>query len=227
MLDGFSFSINKIPFETIQLMDDPQNETRTNEDLMGRVGKKDKYAFETLVRRHQRPVLNFIYRFMGDHIEAEDLTQEVFLRVWKSATTYTPEAKFTTWLYRIATNLCTNKQRAIRIRRLFAQSHTQEQRQDSKASFIMGESTELITPEDRLIDSEQSVQLLNALNELPTSQRLAIVLKIYDEMSYQEIAQIMDRTVAAVDSLLIRAKKNLRKKLTEKNKAQIFGFSTV
>ena len=78
------------------------------------------------------------------------------------------------------------------------------------------EGAELITPEDHLIDSEQSVHLLNALNDLPTNQRLAIVLKIYREMSYQEISQIMDRSVSAVDSLLIPAKQNLRKKLTGK-----------
>jgi RNA polymerase sigma-70 factor (ECF subfamily) len=183
---------------------------------MGRVRLRNQHAFEVLIHRHQRSVLNFIFRFMGNRTDAEDLTQEVFLRVWKAVGTFRPDAKFTTWLYRIATNLCINKQRAIRTRRLFAQSHSQEQRRDSKDSFITGEGAELLTPEDRFIDSEQSVQLLNALNELPTSQRLAIILKIYDEMSYQEIAQIMDRTVAAVDSLLIRAKKNLRKKLTGK-----------
>ncbi len=183
---------------------------------MGRVRLGNKHAFEMLIRRHQRSVLNFIFRLMGNRIDAEDLTQELFLRIWKAAGTYKPAAKFTTWLYRIATNLCINKQRAIRIRRLFAKSHSEEQRRGSKDSFIIGEGAEFLTPEDRLIDSEQSVQLLNALNELPTSQRLAIVLKIYDEMSYQEISQIMDRSISAVDSLLIRAKKNLRKKLTGK-----------
>jgi RNA polymerase sigma-70 factor (ECF subfamily) len=192
------------------------DEKTTNENLMGRVRLGNKHAFEVLIRRHQQSVLNFIFRFMGNRTDAEDLTQEVFLRIWKAAGTYKPEAKFTTWLYRIATNLCINKQRAIRIRRLFAKSHSQEQRRGSKDSFIIGEGAELLTPEDHLIDSEQSVQLLNALNELPTSQRLTIVLKIYDEMSYQEISQIMDRSISAVDSLLIRAKKNLRKKLTGK-----------
>ncbi|NQT70462.1 MAG: sigma-70 family RNA polymerase sigma factor [Desulfobacteraceae bacterium] len=192
------------------------DEKTTSEDLMGRIRLGDKHAFEVLIHRHQQSVLNFIFRFMGDPTEAEDLTQEVFLRVWKAAGTYRPDAKFTTWLYRIATNLCINKQRAIRINRLFAPSHSQEQRQDPKDSFITDEGAELLTPEDRLIDSEQSVQLLRALNKLPTSQRFAIVLKIYDEMSYQEIAQIMDRSVSAVDSLLIRAKKNLREKLTGK-----------
>ena len=194
-------------------MDDRQNDKIANEDLMCRVTTGDKRAFEVLIHRHQRPVLNFICRFMGNRTDAEDLTQEVFLRVWKAAGTYKPDAKFTTWLYRIATNLCINKQRAIRIRMLFARSQSQEQRQDSKDSFITGESAEFLTPEDRLIDSEKSVQLLNALNELPTSQRIAILLKIYDGLSYHEIAQIMERSVSAVDSLLIRGKKNLRKKL--------------
>ena len=197
------------------MFDEPDKKA-TDEDLMGRVRLGNKHAFEVLIRRHQRSVLNFIFRFMGNHSDAEDLTQELFLRIWKAAGTYKPEAKFTTWLYRIASNLCINKQRAIRIRRLFAKSHSQEQGQGSKDAFIIGEGAEHLTPENHLIDSEQSIQLLNALNELPTSQRLAIVLKIYDEMSYQEISQIMGRSISAVDSLLIRAKKNLRKKLTGK-----------
>jgi RNA polymerase sigma-70 factor (ECF subfamily) len=182
-------------------MDDLQNETRTNEDLMGRVGKKDNYAFETLVHRHQRPVLNFIYRFMGDHIEAEDLTQEVFLRVWKSAATYKPDAKFTTWLYR---------------RKLFSISQSQKQKQDSARPFIPVENTGPATPENHLLDAERTRQLLDALGDLPANQRTAMVLKIYHGMSYREIAQIMDRSVSAVDSLLIRAKINLHKKLTKK-----------
>jgi RNA polymerase sigma-70 factor (ECF subfamily) len=195
-------------------MDDRQNDKKTNEDLMCRVTTGDKHAFETLVYRHQRPVLNFIFRFMGDPTEAEDLTQEVFFRVWKSAGTYKPDAKFTTWLYRIATNLCINKQRALRIRKWLAISQSHEPKQNSEDTFIPVEGAEITTPEDHLIDSEQSLHLLNAINDLPTSQRLAIVLKIYDGLSYHEISQIMNRSVSAVDSLLIRAKKNLRKKLT-------------
>jgi len=198
------------------MLDDQPDDKTTNKELLRRVRLGNKHAFEVLIHRHQRSILNFIFRFMGNQADAEDLTQEVFLRVWKSAGKYQPDAKFTTWLYKIATNLCINKRRAIRIRRLFALSRYQEQRQDSKDAFITGAGVDLLTPEKRLIDSEQSVQLLNTLNELPTSQRLAIVLKIYDEMSYQEIAQIMNRTVSAVDSLLIRAKKNLREKLIEK-----------
>jgi RNA polymerase sigma-70 factor (ECF subfamily) len=197
------------------MIDEP-DENKTNEDLMGRVRLGSEHAFEVLIHRHQRSVLNFIFRFMANRAEAEDLTQEVFLRIWQAAGTYRPEAKFTTWLYRIATNLCINKQRAIRIRRLFAKSHSEKQRRGAKDSLTIGNGAELLTLEDRLIDSEQSVRLLKAINELPTSQRIAVVLKIYDEMSYREISQIMDRSISAVESLLIRAKKNLRKKLTGK-----------
>ena len=193
-----------------------ESDEKSNEDLMGSVRLGNRHAFEVLINRHQRSVLNFIFRFLGNRADAEDLTQEVFLRVWKAAGTYKPDAKFTTWLYRIATNLCINRQHAIRIRKLFVQSHVQEQIQNSKDSSIIGESAGILSPEERLIDSEQSVRLLNALNELPTSQRVAVVLRIYDEMSYQEIAQIMDRSLSSVDSLLIRAKKNLHRKLVEK-----------
>jgi RNA polymerase sigma-70 factor (ECF subfamily) len=194
-------------------VDDRQNDKMANEDLMCKVKSGDKHAFETLVNRHQRPVLNFIFRFMGDRSDAEDLTQEVFLRVWKSAGTYQPDAKFTTWLYRIATNLCINKQRAMHIRKWFAISQSHEQKQNSDDTFIPAEGAGIKTSEDLLIDSEQSLHLSNALNDLPTCQRLAIVLKIYDGLSYNEISQITDRSVSAVDSLLIRAKRNLRKKL--------------
>lgn len=193
------------------------NDKKTNEDLMGRVTTGDKHAFETLVYRHQKPVLNFIFRFLGDAAEAEDLTQEVFLRVWKSAGTYRPEAKFTTWLYRIAANLCINKKQALRTRKGFAISQFHRRNQNSDENFIPLEGAQPTTAEDHLIISEQSRHLLHALNNLPASQRLAIVLKIYHDMTYDEISQIMHRSVSAVDSLLIRAKKNLRKRLTGKN----------
>ena len=188
----------------------------TNEDLMCRVSAGDKHAYEALVYRHQRSVLNFIFRFLGDRTEAEDLTQEVFLRVWKSAETYKPDAKFTTWMYRIAINLCINRQKALRIRKWFSVSQPHEQKQNSEDTFSPVESAQTTTAENHLINSEQTRRLLNALNDLPTSQRLAIVLKIYDGLSYHEISQLMNRSVSAVDSLLIRAKKNLRKKLTKK-----------
>ena len=197
-------------------MGDRQNDKETNEALMCRVATGDRHAFETLVYRHQRPVLNFIFRFLADTAEAEDLTQEVFLRVWKAARTYRPDARFTTWLYRIATNLCINKQRALRVRKWLTVSGSREPQPNSEDPFVFDGGAAMATAEDQLLDAEQSRQLLRALNDLPAGQRLALILKIYDGLSYDEISRIMDRSVAAVDSLLIRAKKNLRKKLTPK-----------
>jgi len=92
----------------------------SSEDMMAKVGNGDCEAFEVLVTRHQAPVLNLIYRFLGDRTQAKDLAQEVFLRVWQSAKTYKPEAKFTTWIYQIASNLCLNELKSARRRRWLA-----------------------------------------------------------------------------------------------------------
>lgn len=183
---------------------------------MRSVAAGDAHAFERLVNRHQKRILNFIFHFMGDPTDAEDLTQEVFLRVWKSAGAYKPEAKFTTWLYRIAANLCINRQRSLRIRKWFSMSEADSQQQESSEVFIDTAGVTRTTPEDDLLQSELSQQVRKALDALPSSQRLTIVLKIYDGMTYLEISQILGRSVSAVDSLLIRAKKNLQKKLTPK-----------
>ncbi|MEJ2639802.1 MAG: sigma-70 family RNA polymerase sigma factor [Desulfosarcinaceae bacterium] len=150
----------------------------SNEDLMCRVAAGDKPAFEALVYRHQRPVFNFFFRFLGDRAEAEDLTQEVFLRVWKSAGTYKPQAQFTTWLYRIALNLGINRQRSLRIRNWFTPSEPASQLQKSNETFIGQTGVTSTTPEDDVIQMELSQQMRKALDGLPTSQRVALILKI-------------------------------------------------
>ena len=90
-----------------------------SEDLMTRIAKGDDDAFEILVNRHQASVLNLIYRFIGDRTQAKDLAQEVFIRVWQAAKTYKPDAKFTTWFYRIAAKLCFNELKSARRRKWF------------------------------------------------------------------------------------------------------------
>ena len=181
---------------------------------MQRVGAGDKPAFETLVRRHQRPVINFIFRFLQDPSEAEDLAQEVFLSIWKSAGTYRPDAKFTTWLYRIVINRCINRRRALQIRQWFSVFRPERPEPESKEeSAALNEGMDTTTPEDILIQSEQGKKARQALDALPANQRLAILLKIYNGFSYREIADIMDCSVPAVDSLLVRAKQNLQKRI--------------
>jgi len=188
----------------------------TDDDLMRRVATGDDDAFKALVYRYQRQILNLTFRYLGNRSEAEDLTQEVFFSVWKSARNYKPKAKFTTWLYRIAINLCINRQRSLRIRKWFTVSGSDPQAQESDEMPTTNREVSPATPEKDLIQSELIQQVKKAISSLPSSQRLATILRIYDELSYKEISEILGCSVSAVDSLLIRAKKNLRKKLSLK-----------
>jgi RNA polymerase sigma-70 factor (ECF subfamily) len=181
-----------------------------NEELMTRVAKGDEYAFQILVERHQAAQLNLIYRFIGDPTNSQDLAQEVFLRVWQAARSYKPEAKFTTWLYRITANFCLNELKSSRRKKWlrFFSAHTEDQTVGAE-NFPDGSPS----PEDLLLTRERSRQITSALQSLPENQRMALILKKYDDLSYEEIARILGCSVSAVESLLVRAKKNLQEKL--------------
>jgi len=184
----------------------------SSEDLMARIAKGDDDAFEILVTRHQTSVLNLIYRFIGDRTEAKDLAQEVFLRVWQTANRYEPRAKFTTWIYQVTANLCLNELKSAHRRRRWFPFHRSEG--DSEKAIEETLSNGSPTAEDLLIARERSRQISEALQSLPANQRMALVLKRYDDLSYQEIAKILNCSVSAVESLIVRAKKTLQKKLT-------------
>jgi RNA polymerase sigma-70 factor (ECF subfamily) len=186
------------------------DETVSSEDLMARIAKGDDSAFEILVNRHQTSVLNLIYRFIGDRTQAKDLGQEVFIRVWQAAKTYKPEAKFTTWIYRITANLCFNELKSSRRKKWFQFLRFGDQHEETiEDTFVDGSPS----PEDLLLAKERSRQISDALQSLPENQRMALVLKRYDDLSYQEIAQILGCSVSAVESLLVRAKRTLQEKL--------------
>ena len=181
-----------------------------SEDLMARIAKGDADAFELLVNRHQTSVLNLIYRFIGDRTQAQDLVQEVFLRVWQAAKTYKPEAKFTTWIYRITANLCLNELKSSRRRKLFQFLRFGEDQENTIEGALVDASP---SPEDLLLSREQSRRISDALQSLPENQRMALVLRRYNNLSYQEIAKILNCSVSAVESLIVRVKRNLQKKL--------------
>ena len=181
-----------------------------SEDLMARIAEGDDDAFEILVNRHQTSVLNLIYRFIGDRTQAKDLAQEVFIRVWHAAKTYKPEAKFTTWLYRITANLCLNELKSSRRRKLFQFLRFGEDQENTIEEVLVDASP---SPEDLLLSREQSRRISDALQSLPDNQRLALILKRYDDLSYQEIAKVIGCSVSAVESLLVRAKRTLQEKL--------------
>ena len=157
-----------------------------NEELMARIAEGDEYAFQILVERHQASLLNLIYRFIGDRTKSQDLAQEVFLRVWQAARSYEPKAKFTTWLYRIAANLCLNELKASRRKKWLRFFHVDTDEQTvGEEDFSDGSPS----PEDLLLSRERSRQITSALQSLPENQRMALILKRYDDLSYEEIAR--------------------------------------
>jgi RNA polymerase sigma-70 factor, ECF subfamily len=186
------------------------DETVSSEDLMARIAKGDGDAFEILVDRHQASVLNLIYRFIGDRTQAKDLAQEVFIKVWQAAKTYRPEAKFRTWIYRIATNVCFNELKSARHKKWFS-FHQSDDHRGNTIEETLSDSAPSV--EDLLLEKERSRQISDALQSLPDNQRMALVLKRYDDLSYAEIAQIIGCSVSAVESLLVRAKRTLQEKL--------------
>jgi RNA polymerase sigma-70 factor (ECF subfamily) len=177
---------------------------------MARIARGDDNAFEILVNRHQTSVLNLVYRFIGDSTQAKDLAQEVFLRIWQSAKSYEPKAKFTTWIYRIATNLCLNELKSPRRKRWFSFRSNNEDTEKTLEETLPDGSP---SAEDILLFRERSRQISEALQSLPANQRIAVVLRRYDDLPYEEIARIMGCSVSSVESLLTRAKKTLQKKL--------------
>ncbi len=184
----------------------------SDEALMARIAGSDRQAFEILVKRHQRRVLNLIYRSIGNRVQAEDVAQEVFLRVWRSAGEYAPKAKFTTWVYRIAVNLCLDALKATHHKQFFVHLYAGAENPDENDEAFNG-CDSAPSPEELLIDAEESGRIFAALQDLPTNQRLAVVLTKFDGLSYDEISRVLGCSKSAVESLLVRAKKNLREKL--------------
>ncbi len=185
-----------------------------DEVLMDRMARGDTSALEILVRRHQDSVMSLIYRFVGDRLRAEDLSQEAFLRVWRAARGYEPKAKFTTWMYRIVANLCLNEVKNPWRKRLFSLDRlgpAEWEPEEQEGTSEVQDDTP--SPEEILLARERSRQLAAALGSLSKNQRMALILKRYYGLSYEEIAKILDCSVSAVDSLLVRGKRNLQKKL--------------
>ena len=168
---------------------------------MARIREGDMEAFRLLVEMHQARVIGTINKMLGSDAEAEDLAQQVFIRVWKSAPRYQPTAKFTTWLFRITRNLVFNE---LRRKRHFADQS------EERAEPIERAERE---PDRVLLEGELQRAIQEAINQLPESQRIAIILRRFEEMPYEEIAKVMGTSVAAVKSILFRARAELRERL--------------
>ena len=176
--------------------------------LMQLVSAGETGAFEELVERHQQLVAGTVGRMLGNNSEVEDIAQQVFVRVWKSARRYVPSAKFTTWLLKITRNLVFNE-----LRRRSRHTHLPLQIDPGDdARAIKDERA--TTPDAWLLEQELQHTIELAIAQLPATQRMAVVLRRYDELSYEEIAEVLEQSVPAVKSLLFRARTELRARLS-------------
>ena len=176
-----------------------------------RLQNGDLSGFEELISRHRDSILNLAFRFMGDRYEAEDAVQEVFMRVFRARNRYEPTARFSTWLYRIATNFCLN---AVKARRADRWSSLYGVGEDGQAYLQDPATHREPGPEEVLEQKETAEAIREAIETLPESQRMAILMNKYHGQSYQEIAEAMDLSVMAVKSLLMRARVSLRDRLS-------------
>ncbi|MFY9907926.1 MAG: RNA polymerase sigma factor [Terriglobales bacterium] len=182
-------------------------------DLMLRVKMGDESAFAILVQKYRRPMVGFMYRFCHNPSTAEELAQEVFLRVYRSRTSYEPSAKFTTWLYRIATNLAVNHARDTRHERPENTVRLDEPDQETGATPDLAD--ESLTVEEQMLKRERLAAIRSKVNALPERQRVAVIMHKYQQMDYREIAGVLKLSESATKSLLFRAYETLREQLKE------------
>ncbi|MEP7071683.1 MAG: sigma-70 family RNA polymerase sigma factor [Verrucomicrobiota bacterium] len=176
-------------------------------ELMQLVGQGDMAAFGKLVERHQSLVIGTVGRMLGNNSDVEDVAQQVFIRVWKSAPRYQPTAKFTTWLLTITRNLVFNESR----RRKRHPAGTLDVHEGEEPLALPDHARRM--PDKALLESELQGAIDEAIGALPEKQRLAVVLRRYEEKSYEEIADVLELSVPAVKSVLFRARGELRNAL--------------
>jgi RNA polymerase sigma-70 factor (ECF subfamily) len=185
--------------------------------LMMRVRDDDAGAFEELVRRYQGRLVRLFHHIGPSREVAEDLTQEVFLRIYRSRAKYEPGAKFATWIFTIAGNVARNAARSHGRRKEIAEADTRRGRDDSEGNLLTKVALDAsgLMPA-RLVEGEERAELVRqAVDKLGERQRMALMLSRFENMSYVEIAEAMDLTSKAVKSLLSRARVNLRDALAE------------
>jgi RNA polymerase sigma-70 factor, ECF subfamily len=187
--------------------------TVSDVDLMLRVKTGDEAAFSALVQKYRRPMIGFMYRLCHNPATAEELAQEVFLRVYRSRISYEPSAKFTTWLYRIATNLAVNHARDTRHERPENTLRLDEPDQETGTTPDLADDS--LSAEEQILKRERLAAIRSVVNALPERQRVAVIMHKYQQMDYREIAGVLKLSESATKSLLFRAYETLREQLKE------------
>ncbi|HEX4652649.1 MAG TPA: sigma-70 family RNA polymerase sigma factor [Candidatus Udaeobacter sp.] len=193
---------------------DQANRVRSEDDaddlrLMQLVGQGDTNAFEELIEKHQTLVAGTIARMLGSNSDVEDIAQQVFIRVWKSARRYVPRAKFTTWLLKITRNLVFNE-----LRRTKRRAQVPLQPEGSGEDPTLKDDM-ILAPDASLLETELQRTIEEAILQLPEAQRMALVLRRYEQLSYEQIAEVLELSVPAVKSVLFRARSELRSRLSK------------
>jgi RNA polymerase sigma-70 factor, ECF subfamily len=187
---------------------------RSDVQLMLDVKAGDEQSFSLLLYRYRTPLVNFLYRMVRNREQAEDLAQEVFLRVYRARADYVPSAKFTTWLFRIATNLALNSLRDHRYQRMEISIDapvTVDAEDGNERQLDVADSRPDI--EQHLVEETRRKMIRHAIDKLPEKQRAAVLLHKYQELDYSEIARILSCSESALKSLLFRAYETLRVEL--------------
>ncbi len=179
--------------------------------LMLEFQEGNKASFEALMHKYFPRLVNFIYRYVHSREAAEDLAQEVFIRVYKSGPGYKPQSKFQTWVFTIARNLSLNelrrnKHRTVSLDATFSSDEGELRRQV--------EDPNSASPDEDMLRGEKAAAVKAAIDDLPENQRVAVLLRRYEQFSYEEIARTMNISSKAVKSLLSRAKESLKNKLS-------------
>jgi len=188
-------------------------ESPSDAEIMLRAKAGDQSAFDYLVQKYRRPMISFMYRMARNAAAAEDLAQEVFLRVYRSRASYEASAKFTTWLYRIATNLAVNHARDTRHERPEVQVSLDEPDEESGTTLELPDGN--LTAEQVIVRRERMLAIRSKVEALPEQQRLAVIMHKYQQMDYKQIAEVLKKSESATKSLLFRAYETLRDQLKE------------
>jgi RNA polymerase sigma-70 factor (ECF subfamily) len=191
--------------QTLKGMDDAQ--------VMLRVRDGDDAAFDYLVQRYRRPMISFMFRMVHNAAIAEELSQEVFLRIYRSRASYSADAKFTTWLYRIATNLAVNHARDNKHERPEEKTSLDETDEETGLSMDLADGRPNI--EQEILRSERLRAIRKHVEALPERQRLAVMMHKYQELDYRQIAEVLHLSESATKSLLFRAYETLRESLKD------------
>lgn len=187
---------------------DPERENARDVELMRKVqATSDHEAFRELIERHQNAVVGTVAKMLGNPSEAEDIAQQVFLRLWKARARYQVKAKFTTYLYTITRNQVFNESRRRSRRK---ESSLDQRKEDYELELPANPNQQ---PDNEQLNAELRAAIDEAITALPEKQRLAVVLRRYQNLPYEEIAEVLGLTVSAVKSQLFRARGTLRQSL--------------